>query len=145
KKDVANLSELFTQMGYKVPKQHIDMTEKQTFKAISEFTKDPELKDVDSCIIVIMSHGDKEGFYTKDHKRISIDYVIHKFSNTNCPLLKDKPKIFILQFCRGSEVDEGVVIYDGTVIQTDSSNIGVAVPKRDGTLTDMYFLYATVP
>ncbi|CAL4100584.1 unnamed protein product [Meganyctiphanes norvegica] len=154
--DVKNLTLLFTQMGYKVPKQHINMTRNETVKAIREFTKNPKLKEVDSCIVIIMSHGrDEKSFYTSDNHYLPINEVVEKFSNSECPSLKGKPKIFIFQYCRGPLEDIGVsnqvrpVVHNiqqhgGQTVETDAANFGEAGVIRDATYTDMFIIYSTV-
>lgn len=150
--DVKNLTVLLSQMGYMIPKQHINLNKYETIKALREFLSHEELKSVDSCIVIIMSHGrDEKSFYTSDNLYITVNDVVERFSNKECPALKGKPKIFIFQYCRGSGPDVGVeatpqrVVYSrGLNVQTDSAHFGEAVVHRDPTFTDMYIVYSTV-
>ncbi|CAL4087714.1 unnamed protein product, partial [Meganyctiphanes norvegica] len=155
-KDVENLTLLFNGMGYKIPRQHINMTRSETTAAIKHFKKDPELKNVDSCIVIIMSHGcDEKSFYTKDHETMQIDDIVRKFSNSYCPVLIGKPKIFIFQYCRGKLEDTGVVNHVQSVvnnmpqqnkmqIETDAASADVTGVNRDASYTDMFIIFSTI-
>ncbi|XP_045105932.1 cell death protein 3-like isoform X2 [Portunus trituberculatus] len=155
--DVQNLGQLFSQMGYK-PSYHINMSKWDTIKALRDFRNMKEHNNVDSCIVVFMSHGrDDTSFYTSDNNYLTVHDVVERFNNRECPILKGKPKIFIFQFCRGRGPDIGVdaarVVHmksktvgksNGLEVETDSSTFGSTVPERDPTYTDMYIVYSTV-
>lgn len=58
-------------------------------------------------MVVVMSHGTNNnipGGYTElvcaDGKRIATEDVINYFNESECIMLRDKPKIFIFQCCR---------------------------------------------
>ena len=79
---------------------------KETNDELELFTKCEDHSQADSTVVAIMSHGKSgthdEGtlIYTKDCKYISSEDLLRRFNNLNCPLLKDKPKMFFFQFCR---------------------------------------------
>ena len=65
-------------------------------------------KDYDVFFCIIMSHGnDKNEIYTKDEKAINVNEIQDYFTPNNCPDLCSKPKIFIIQACRGQAKDQG--------------------------------------
>jgi hypothetical protein len=80
---------LYTDLGYQ------DFHQK-----ITEFARKPEHKDADMCIVVIMSHGNKESIYACDGKDLSRDWIVKEFIKSNCPNLSGKPKLFVLQACK---------------------------------------------
>ena len=89
------------QMGYNVDIPPENMTKAEMMKKIYQFKADPVLATMDSCVVVIMSHGvDDSHFVTSDNKRLAYSEVIELFNNQQCPLLQSKPKIFIFQCCR---------------------------------------------
>ncbi|XP_068210216.1 caspase-3-like [Palaemon carinicauda] len=148
-KDVTHLCNLFTQMGYKIPEVHLNLSKYDTIKALREFRNNEEHKNVDSCIVVIMSHGrDGKSFYTSDNQHLTINDVVERFSNSECEYLRGKPKIFIFQYCRGTVPDIGVVPTPvvhkdaGLPVETDASYTSVV--DRDPTFSDMYIVYSTV-
>ncbi|KAG0718462.1 Caspase-9 [Chionoecetes opilio] len=149
--DVANLGQLFSQMGYKTS-YHINMTKWDTIQALRDFRNQEEHSKADSCIVVFMSHGrDDRSFFTSDNQYLTVHSVVERFNNRECPILKGKPKIFIFQFCRGSGADIGVdaaprpVAHSkGLSVDTDSSAFGETLLEKDPTFTDMYIVYSTV-
>ena len=46
--------------------------------------------------------------YAADGQSIDMEYIYEFFNNRNCPLLRGKPKFFIVQACRGDRPDQGV-------------------------------------
>lgn len=57
-------------------------------------------------LVFIMTHGTNDDMlYGSDQKLISVKQLAEIFESNKCPLLKDKPKIFVIHACRGSDVD----------------------------------------
>uniref|UniRef100_UPI0037E7BDEE caspase-6-like n=1 Tax=Semicossyphus pulcher TaxID=241346 RepID=UPI0037E7BDEE len=63
--------------------------------------------DADCFLLVFLSHGDKDNVSTYDGE-ISIQEITAQFKEDKCRSLVGKPKIFILQACRGGEYDDPV-------------------------------------
>jgi hypothetical protein len=102
-KEMQRFRNIFHQLHFKViMKQNLDFEE--TIYFLKELSRDPKLKDHSAFVFMILTHGTKEKeFLTFDGKPIKIDYLINLFNNQNCMLLMDKPRVFILNCCRGSE------------------------------------------
>ncbi|XP_054452409.1 caspase a-like [Anoplopoma fimbria] len=126
-KDEENMEELLTALGYEVVK-HTNLTGKAIDDAVIEFSKHPKLKETDSVLLVIMSHGKLGTVCGVDlKKKISHDEKPDEFPINNiykhlgpekCPALLNKPKIIIIQACRGGE--------KGAVLVSDDANPDVA-------------------
>ena len=59
-----------------------------------------------SCFMAfIMSHGNEKGITGKDGNQVEIETLSSFFTPDQCEGLKDKPKIFFIQACRGSQKD----------------------------------------
>lgn len=57
----------------------------------------------DSLVFIVMSHGsDRDRISGVDGRHVGIEELMSEFTATKCPTLQNKPKIFILQACRGS-------------------------------------------
>jgi len=65
-------------------------------------------KNTRSILVFISSHGQREGnydfFLTADGGMYNFNSVLNMFSETECPILAGKPKLFLASFCRKSGV-----------------------------------------
>lgn len=132
-KDVRNMDELFRQMNFErtIKSNLIKKDMESTLKAYSK----KNFNQFDVNVIVMMSHGcgDSNSDSTKiigtDGQSLATTEVISYFTNSNCPSLAGKPKIFIFQCCRGNQER----------IYTDAKSI--LIPSEG----DMLLAYATIP
>ena len=100
KMDTQNLKILFSRMGYEV-RIYEDYTKEETLSKLKEIRRDQYLRKLDSFVCIILSHGrDGNNFCTLTDD-VDIDEVRYLFIDSECPQLKDKPKIFLVNFCRG--------------------------------------------
>ncbi|XP_069486981.1 caspase-6 [Ambystoma mexicanum] len=67
--------------------------------------------DADCFLCVFLSHGEKDHIFAFDAK-IEIQSLTNVFKGDKCPSLVGKPKIFIIQACRGETHDEPVIASD---------------------------------
>ena len=75
-------------------------------EAVKRFSKHPDLAKTDSVFVVIMSHGVKGFLAGIHHKKedpdmFPIDNIYKHLNSVNCPNLINKPKVVIIQACRG--------------------------------------------
>ena len=70
-----------------------------------------------------------------------IQEVIETFSGTRCPSLIGKPKIFIIQACRGRRYNQTVQSSNDWYDMTDSS----ADPTVHPNISDYLVAYSTIP
>ncbi|XP_038617796.1 caspase-14-like [Tachyglossus aculeatus] len=95
--------------------------------------------EMSCCLVVLMSHG-VDGFIKgKDEEEVNLEEIFKLFNNANCPNLREKPKIFIIQACRGDRRDGGVEAFDNVAEEMDdTSNV-----KRLPTTSDFFIVYST--
>nr|XP_032619864.1 caspase-2 isoform X2 [Chelonoidis abingdonii] len=98
--DYTALEMLFKHLGYRVTVLH-DQTAQEMQKALQMFSQLPAHRDVDSCIVALLSHGIEGGIYGVDGKLLQLQEIFTLFDNANCPSLQNKPKMFFIQACRG--------------------------------------------
>ncbi|XP_007425963.1 caspase-2 [Python bivittatus] len=110
--DRAALDVLFKCLGYQVLVRH-DQTAQEMQEQLESFSKHPAHRDLDSCIVSLLSHGIEGGVYGVDGKLLQLQEIFRLFDNANCPNLQNKPKMFFIQACRGDETDHGVDQIDG--------------------------------
>ncbi|XP_043298286.1 caspase-14-like [Cervus canadensis] len=98
-----------------------------------------EIKDdIACCLVTLMSHGEEGFIKMKDGEKVSLEDIFEMFNNKNCPALQEKPKIFIIQACRGERRDSGVETDDEPMDLDDGSE-----KKRLPTFSDYFIIYPT--
>ncbi|CAL8333440.1 unnamed protein product [Boreogadus saida] len=115
-KDEQDMSKLLSSLGYNV-EHHRDLSGAEMDEAVERFSKDPHLATTDSVFVVIMSHGVKGAILGVRHckgvpDQFPIDNIYKHLDSAHCPKLLNKPKVIIIQACRG--VDDGsAIVTDG--------------------------------
>lgn len=66
----------------------------------------------DSFFCVLSSHGSEKGIICVDEKPVAVGAITSMFTVDKCKSLWNKPKVFIIQACRGSTDDPGAVAED---------------------------------
>ncbi|XP_053176212.1 caspase a-like [Scomber japonicus] len=126
-KDEENMEKLLKALGYEVVK-YTNLTGKEIEEAVIKFSKHPKLKETDSVFVVIMSHGElgavlgvnyKKGDTEREKDKFPIDDIFKHLATTHCQDLLDKPKIIIIQACRG-ERDGSVLVSEAAVVSDDA-------------------------
>ena len=75
-------------------------------KHLKDFSKDKRHKNGNSCIVVIMAHGDEDVVCDINGDDVFINHEIKPlFNGENAKDLVGKPKLFIYQACRGGLFD----------------------------------------
>lgn len=99
--DAYSLANVFRKMGY-TGQCHSSLTADQTIEVLTS-VRDMSVLDQAGCaIFVISSHGSgEEEFLTSDMEQLTTDFICNLFKDSECPLLKGKPKLFIFDFCCG--------------------------------------------
>uniref|UniRef100_A0A8C6SR60 Uncharacterized protein n=1 Tax=Neogobius melanostomus TaxID=47308 RepID=A0A8C6SR60_9GOBI len=123
-KDEENMEKLLSTLGYEVVK-HTNLTAEKMGDALVDFSKHPKLKETDSVFVVIMSHGQYGAVHGVNHKPkvpdvLKVDDIYDNLNAMGCPALVDKPKIIIIQACRGSNCKLHIFNGNGSVLKCDS-------------------------
>lgn len=104
-----------------------------------------DYSDHDCLVVIVMTHGGDNGVLFAYDEDYTINDLLDVFMRNNCPSLKDKPKLFFIQACRGFETDYGYEIniakrYNETTeiinelkIQNDVNfiNNNIIIPTRE--------------
>ncbi|XP_063406314.1 caspase-3-like [Mytilus trossulus] len=121
--DCKNLTHFFKEeLKYQVECTTRDMTKLELMKYFQEIVRlylEVNSKDYHSFICVIMSHGNEDGILTTNGL-ITVEEIKKPFKNKSGGKFNGKPKLFLIQACRGKEEQEKVVVSDcfGTKIHT---------------------------
>jgi len=102
-KEMHRFRKIFYQLHYEVIFEQ-NLKYDQMNELLNKLSKNPGLKNHSSIIFIILSHGnDKKEFFSFDGKSMKIDHLKIHFNNENCPALMGKPRIFIMNCCRGGK------------------------------------------
>ncbi|KAF5905427.1 caspase-4-like isoform X1, partial [Clarias magur] len=106
-KDEESMVTLLDALGYDVIILN-DLSAEGMEAALRDFSQHNEHRYSDSTFCVMMSHGGLEGIYginiaEKEDDILPVDKIFHYLRSENCPGLTDKPKIILIQACRGDK------------------------------------------
>lgn len=99
------MQDLLENLGYSVVVKE-DLTALEMETALRQFAARQDHQSSDSTFLVFMSHGILDGICGTKHREQQ-PYILHDdtifqiFNNHNCQSLKDKPKVILMQACRG--------------------------------------------
>ena len=103
--DVERLRNLFESLRFEVIIKR-DLKRDQIKGVAQEYGGKNHDKFV-AFVLIVMSHGDeKDIIFGVDNDSISVRKLMKEFQAERCPSLKGKPKIFIIQACRGPRMSE---------------------------------------
>ena len=68
---------------------------------LQQFSQHPGHQEAECVVVCILSHGEEGYIFGADGKKFELDAIFELFDNTSCRSLLGKPKIFIIQACRG--------------------------------------------
>lgn len=119
--DVKNLTSLFDDFNFRT-RVHNNQTQSEMLKLLTE-TAEKDYSKFDCFVCVILSHGSKDCIYGTDDKVIKVEAITSLFRRDQCPSLEGKPKIFLIQACRGTERDRLPIESDSDPISISSSSL----------------------
>ncbi|XP_059829123.1 caspase-1-like isoform X1 [Hypanus sabinus] len=111
--DEKQMQKLLNGFGYEV-EGHNNLTAEAMKEALTAFSNREEHVQSDSTFIVLMSHGLRDKICGKRHSEseedtFHIDQIFNILNNKNCKGLRGKPKIIIIQACRGRSLGHAYV------------------------------------
>lgn len=145
--DGRNLLDLFTQMGFSV-QYYTDLSAMEITDVILRFKSSSELIGCDMVFVIVMCHGtiNKDNvseIIGADNNVVSTKWIEEQFTNRECKILQNKPKIIIYQMCRGDTPDFGTV---QSSIENDSgvrmASTALAMLR---SCNDMLIAHSTLP
>ncbi|XP_010830581.1 PREDICTED: caspase-1-like [Bison bison bison] len=127
--DTRNMKVLLEGLGYKVDVKE-NLTASEMILELKAFAAHSEHRTSDSTFLVFMSHGIRAGICGKKYSEevpdiLKVDDIFHVLNTGNCPALKDKPKVIIIQACRGEK--QGMVWVNDSVAA--SGNCSLVAPE----------------
>ncbi|XP_057193421.1 caspase-8-like isoform X1 [Triplophysa rosa] len=128
--DQKSLDRVFRWLGFTVLVQR-DKTTAQIKDLLKNLGK---TVNGDCFICCILSHGNSDGVYGTDENIVSVDEIREPFNGINCSNLAGKPKLFFIQACRGSKMQNVVQVQaddpEGgeSELEVDAQSLLVSIP-----------------
>ncbi|XP_008067827.1 caspase-14 [Carlito syrichta] len=90
---------------------------------------------VSCAFVALMAHGEEGLLEGEDGKMVKLENLFEVLNNKNCQALRAKPKVYIIQACRGEQKDPGETVGEDEMVM-----ITQTIP----TYTDILHIYSTV-
>ena len=133
--DRAQLTSCFKSLDFDV--QNWDEKEAQEIRSGIDKLAEEDFTDHDCLVVCVLTHGDLNCLHAKDDK-YGLEYLLDAFKSDLCRTLAGKPKIFIIQACRGMRLDKGSII-NFDVEDSISSDVRILQEA------DYLVAYSTIP
>ena len=105
--DAACLTQLFQQLGFWVIlKKNLGRVSLEY--ELTSFASDNFHVNIDMAVVCILSHGDNGTIICRNGEKVSVESILQRFNNLEAPSLRGKPKYFLIQSCRGLDIDRGI-------------------------------------
>ena len=138
--DAENLRSIFKYLGF-VTLCHNNKTDIEMRHILNDVAAMDHAK-YDCLMVAILTHGDYgDLLYGTTGQGIVIQEVIETFSGRRCQTLIGKPKLFIIQACRGRRHNQVVQLND-TNDECDMIDSG---PTAHPNISDYLVAYSTIP
>ncbi|CAO2604614.1 Casp14 [Lemmus lemmus] len=149
--DMDALSRMFHHLKFESTMKS-DPTAEQFLEELEKFqeTLDDREEPVSCAFVVLMAHGEEGLLKGEDEKMVRLEDLFDVLNNKNCKALRGKPKVYIIQACRGGE--DGGTTYLFFEHRDPGEEMGgeeVAVvmkskPQTIPTYTDTLHIFSTV-
>ncbi len=98
-KEAQRLGNIFYRLHFNVVIEK-NKSIKEIIKKLEEYSKSCNQNDYDAFIFMIISYKNKNNeIVDLANEATKIDDLIRIFNNDNCPNMKEKPRLFFLNFC----------------------------------------------
>ncbi len=74
--------------------------------SLLSFSHDPAHSSADMAVVCVLGHGTEGGVFAADGVKVEAEKIYEYLNNEGCPDLRGKPKLFIMQACRGELKDK---------------------------------------
>ncbi|KAG7471093.1 hypothetical protein MATL_G00120830 [Megalops atlanticus] len=107
-RDEERMEKLLKDLDYSVVKRR-NLSAKDIDETVKEFSQREEHAQSDSAFVVLMSHGQRDAICGIHHQGennpdlFKLDNIFTHLNTKNCVGLRNKPKVIVIQACRGDE------------------------------------------
>ncbi|XP_027275384.2 caspase-14 [Cricetulus griseus] len=140
KEDMDALERMFRYLKFESTMKS-DPTAQQFLEELDNFQQiiDNWEEPVSCAFVVLMAHGEEGLLEGEDKKMVRLEDLFEVLNNKNCKALRGKPKVYIIQACRGEHRDLGEEM-EGDQVAVIMKNKPQTIP----TYTDALHIFSTV-
>ncbi|OQV22880.1 Caspase-3 [Hypsibius exemplaris] len=137
--DADALEEVFLNLGFTRPNIHRynDVPHRHMLRLMDHYACKTDYEEMDCFFCVLLSHGTEGGVIFGYDGKTTLDVLLDPFKRQPHPTLIGKPKIFLIQACRGDQFENGVLLRDS--VEADGPAIRIPLES------DFIYAYSTVP
>ncbi|XP_072102502.1 caspase-14-like [Mobula birostris] len=133
--DLRNLKDILRTLGFEVT-ECINPTGKEIISSLEKY-RDSIEDEVCCSFVFILAHGSEGKVKGRDEKEVDLEEIFDMFNNEECLRLQQKPKVFVIQACRGDKQDSGVSLTDFRALPLEPDEL----PK----VSDTFVVYPSIP
>ena len=101
-KDEISLQQLFKDLFFRVIVER-NLTKHEMERVAEKYGAQTDHSKFQAFVMIVMSHGgDRDCILGVDGRETTVKSLMVEFQESKCPTLRRKPKMFIIQTCRGS-------------------------------------------
>ena len=142
--DERAMKRIFQPRGFKMDARQ-DLTKSQMKECFQEYQR----KEHTGCfIVIILSHGKDGVVCSSDDQEIRIADIEKKFRKSKCRSLQGKPRIFIIDACRGQEESMQITSSKKKIPKNPFTSTSIFQQSRKNEnpeKADVAIIYATAP
>ncbi|KAL0611117.1 Caspase-14, partial [Plecturocebus cupreus] len=138
--DLDALEYMFQQLRFESTLKR-DPTAQQFQEELEKFQQaiDSREEPVSCAFVVLMAHGREGLLKGEDGEMVKLENLFEALNNKNCQALRAKPKVYIIQACRGEHRDSGEIVGGDEIVMVTKDS-----PQTIPTYTDALHVYSTV-
>ncbi|XP_065674859.1 caspase-3 isoform X2 [Hydra vulgaris] len=130
--DAENLCNLFLELGFKIDR--FDNPKSTDVLNILKQAANEDYSKMSCCVVAILTHGKEEEIFCTNES-----LKIREIANIFCTkALANKPKLFLIQACRGTQLMESLDKVDGEELSSKANVLDLPVES------DFLYAYSTV-
>lgn len=134
--DAEQLISVFNILGFNVVHRK-DLTVRATVDVLRQASQLDHTNN-DCFVCIVLTHGDHGELYAHDGK-YTLDLLFKHFVGHHCPTLCGKPKLFFIQACQGSKLDDGVLV------RQSRDSVDAVSYFKIPSYADFMIAYSTIP
>ncbi|XP_072102318.1 caspase-14-like [Mobula birostris] len=133
--DLRNLKDILQTLDFEVT-ECINPTGKEIISSLEKY-RDSIEDEVCCSFVFILAHGSEGKVKGRDKKEVDLEEIFDMFNNEECCSLQQKPKVFVIQACRGEKKDHGSDLAGFRALPSE--------PEKLPMVSDTFVVYPSRP